>query len=91
MCEGRDEENFKDIEKNIRERDVEIQVQLVEFCQYLQENEIKRKKAEERLKQEENLYNAKLAEIKILEKQCEELTRQQKRFDTKLAALRKYE
>ncbi len=42
----RDEENFKDIEEDIRQRDVEIQVQLVEFCQYLQENEIKRKKAE---------------------------------------------
>jgi hypothetical protein len=39
-------------------------VQLVDFCQFLQENEIKRKKAEERMKQEENLYNSKLAEIK---------------------------
>lgn len=43
------------------------------------------------MKQEENLYNSKLIEIKALEKQCEELTRQQKRFETKLTALRKYE
>jgi hypothetical protein len=38
----------------------------VDFCQFLQENEIKRKKAEARINQEETAYNDKIKEIESI-------------------------
>ncbi len=55
----RHEENFKAKEEDIRKRDLEIQIHLINFCQYLQENDSKRKKAEERFKQDLEVYNKK--------------------------------
>lgn len=49
---ARDEDNFKNDEEDIRKIDLEIQLKLADFYQVLQESEIKRKKADERLKQE---------------------------------------
>lgn len=43
--ELRQEETFKSIEEDIRKRDLEIQIHLINFCQFLQENDSKRKKA----------------------------------------------
>ena len=45
MKECRQEEAFKGIEEDIRKRDLEIQIHLINFCQFLQENDSKRKKA----------------------------------------------
>lgn len=59
----RHEENFKAKEEDIRKRDLEIQIHLINFCQYLQENDSKRKKAEERFKQDLEVYNKKEEEI----------------------------
>ena len=56
---SRHEENFKAKEEDIRKRDLEIQIHLINFCQYLQENDSKRKKAEERFKQDLEVYNKK--------------------------------
>lgn len=36
--EFRDEDTFKNKEEDIRKRDLDIQIQLVDFCQFLQEN-----------------------------------------------------
>jgi hypothetical protein len=59
----RHEDNFKAKEDDIRKRDLEIQIHLINFCQYLQENDSKRKKAEERFKQDMEVFNKKEEEI----------------------------
>jgi hypothetical protein len=46
------EEQFKKIEEDIRKRDLQIQVELISFCQFIQDNETKKKKAGQRLEQE---------------------------------------
>ena len=55
----RQEDTFKGIEEDIRKRDLDIQIHLINFCQFLQENDSKRKKAEERFKQEQEVYRKK--------------------------------
>lgn len=52
---SRKEEAFKRRENELREKDLKIQESLIKFSKYLQENELKRKKAEDR----------KLNEIKV--------------------------
>jgi hypothetical protein len=59
----RHEENFKAKEEDIRKRDLEIQIHLINFCQYLQENDSKRKKAEERFKQDLEVFTRKENDI----------------------------
>lgn len=87
----RDEEEFKKIEEDIRKRDLDIQFQLVNFCQYLQENDLKQKKLGEKLGLEKNLYEQRKVELEKLEQQCKELTENQKKFEIKVNSLRKYE
>ena len=52
MTISRHEENFKAKEEDIRKRDLEIQIHLINFCQYLQENDSKRKRASEELRRQ---------------------------------------
>lgn len=75
-----------------------MQSKLTAFCQFLQENESKRKKAEERFRQEEKAFAEKEETIKSkdniyvdLEKEIEELKKNQKKYQTRAAYLRKYE
>ena len=70
---------------------MEIQVQLVDFCQFLHENEIKKKKAQERLKQEEISYKDKESEIKAIEEEIEKEINSQKVLEEKVVSLKKYE
>lgn len=79
------------MEEEIRKRDLEIQVQLVDFCQFLQENEIKKKKAQERLAQEESAFKDKNIEIKAIEDEIEKEVNSQKVLEEKVISLKKYE
>ena len=46
------ETEFKSGEDDLKQKDKDLQNKLTAFCQFLQENESKRKKAEERFRQE---------------------------------------
>mmetsp|Transcript_31669 Transcript_31669/g.48451 ORF Transcript_31669/g.48451 Transcript_31669/m.48451 type:complete len:118 (+) Transcript_31669:13-366(+) len=50
---------FRDQEKKLREKDLEIQESMIQFSVYLQENERKKQKADEKIKFEKNLLQEK--------------------------------
>jgi hypothetical protein len=50
------ETEFKSGEDDLKTKDKDLQNKLTAFCQFLQENESKRKKAEERSRQEDKAY-----------------------------------
>lgn len=60
------ETEFKSGEDDLKQKDKDLQNKLTAFCQFLQENESKRKKAEERFRQEEKAYAEKEETIKSI-------------------------
>ena len=63
-----DEEKFDRREREIKERDVQLQHQLVRFNKFLQDNEAKRKRAENRANEEVKEIRSKEEQIGNLEK-----------------------
>ena len=82
---------FKRRENELREKDLKIQESLIKFSKYLEENEMKKKKADERKKAEEKEIALKKAQTDDLQKQLKELTNKSERIDKKNAAMKKYE
>lgn len=64
---------------------------LISYCQFIQDNETKKKKAGQRLEQENKACEEKEREKNNFENQEKELKRHKERFEKKNASLRKYE
>lgn len=50
----RNEAYFREQEKELRDKDLEIQAGMIRFSTFLQDNEKKKKKADSKIKEEEN-------------------------------------
>ncbi|KAM3145342.1 hypothetical protein pb186bvf_002670 [Paramecium bursaria] len=85
------EETFKVQEENIRKIDMQLQEELINFCKYLQDNEAKKKRAENRMREEQKIRIQKEQDQKDLEKQHEDLVISSKKLDKKVTSLKKYE
>ena len=48
---------FKESEKQLRQKDADIQEQMIQFSSYLQENDRKKQKADEKIKLEQQLLH----------------------------------
>ena len=79
----RQEDVFKKQEEQIRFRDMQIQEDLIKFCNFLQDNEAKKKRAETRLADERKMKESKEREIQELTQQLQDLQRHQQRLDKK--------
>ncbi|CAD8125800.1 unnamed protein product [Paramecium sonneborni] len=85
------EEEFKKQEEQIREKDKQIQEELIKFCNFLQENEAKKKRALVRFQEEKSYKEQKEKEIQDLTAQWTDLQRHQQRLEKKVTSLKKYE
>ncbi|EGR34362.1 hypothetical protein IMG5_014590, partial [Ichthyophthirius multifiliis] len=84
------EENFRKQENCIRQRDSNIQTNLINFCKFLQENEARKLRALKRQIDEQNIRECKQKEINELQIQCIELQKYQDQLDEKLNSLKKH-
>lgn len=60
---------FRDQEKDLRNKDLQIQESMIQFSVFLQENDRKKNKADEQIQQQDALLKEKQEEIKRKEKQ----------------------
>ena len=60
------EEQCRQREEKMKQKDAELEDSLVHFCKYLQENDAKRAKALKKAADERRLYEEKVAEAKEL-------------------------
>jgi hypothetical protein len=88
---AKDEEQFKKREENLRARDLHLQHQLIRFNKFLQDNEAKRRRAENRSAEEQLQIKQKDDEIRELEVQLEDLSRQCVDLDEEVKRNMKYE
>ena len=87
----RSEANFREQEKDLRDKDLEIQAGMIRFSTFLQDNEKKKKKADNKIKEEENLIDVKVQEITRKKEYLKILEEKSKRIELKVVAMKKYE
>ncbi|KRX03829.1 hypothetical protein PPERSA_04624 [Pseudocohnilembus persalinus] len=85
------EKVFQEHEESIRQRDWQIQDNLIEYCKFLQENDAKRERARKRFNDEQKARIQKEEEIAQIKQQCEELNNYQTKLNLKVTSLKKYE
>ncbi|EGR32008.1 hypothetical protein IMG5_098340 [Ichthyophthirius multifiliis] len=78
-------------EEDLREQDLNIQAELINFCKFLQDNEAKKNRAEKRLQDELKQKEQKEKEIKELQIQQTNLQKQLQELEQKVQSLKKYE
>jgi DNA repair exonuclease SbcCD ATPase subunit len=88
---AKDEEQFKKREESLRTKDLHLQHQLIRFNKFLQDNEAKRRRAETRCADEQMQIKQKDEEIRELEVQLEELSRQCVDLEEEVKRNMKYE
>ena len=86
-----DEKGFEKKEREIKERDVQLQHQLVRFNKFLQDNEAKRKRAEHRAAEELSEIKQKQQDLANLEKTLNTLINTKLSLQTELAQVSSYE
>ena len=82
---------FREKEKELRQKDLAMQESMITFSVFLQDNENKKKQADDKIKKETALKNEKEEEFKRKEKEFEFLRKKAQRIDRKKKALMKYE
>jgi DNA repair exonuclease SbcCD ATPase subunit len=88
---AKDEEQFKKREESLRAKDLHLQHQLIRFNKFLQDNEAKRRRAETRCADEQMQIKQKDEEIRELEVQLEDLSRQCVDLEEEVKRNMKYE
>ena len=87
----RAELEFRETEKELRQKDLEIQESMIQFSVFLQDNEKKKQKAAEKITTEKKLTMEKEAEIEVKKRQYEQLKKKAERIESKKQAIMKYE
>ena len=82
---------FREKEKELRQKDLEMQESMITFSVFLQDNERKKNKAAEKIKQETQLKQEKEDEYSRKKKEYELLQKKSKRIKLKQTALEKYD
>ena len=82
---------FREKEKELRQKDLEMQESMITFSVFLQDNERKKNKAAEKIKQEEQLKKDKEEELNRKKKELKILEKKANRIRLKQEALMKYE
>jgi chromosome segregation ATPase len=88
---AREEETFKKKEEQLRAKDLQLQHQLFRFNKFLQDNEAKRRRAEQRAADEAAQIKAREEEIRDLEKQLEESKQHCAELEQEVLRNQKYE
>jgi DNA repair exonuclease SbcCD ATPase subunit len=88
---NKDEEQFRKKEEALRQKDLQLQAQLIKFNKFLQDNEAKRRRAEQRAIDEVRAIQEREEEIKKLEKDLAEAKQTCQDLDEEVAKNRKYE
>lgn len=88
---AREEETFKKKEEQLRAKDLQLQHQLFRFNKFLQDNEAKRRRAEQRAADEAAQIKAREEEIRELEKQLEDSKHHCTELEQEVARNMKYE
>jgi len=88
---AKDEEQFKKREESLRAKDLHLQHQLIRFNKFLQDNEAKRRRAETRCADEQMQIKQKDEEIRELEVQLEDLSKQCVDLEEEVKRNMKYE
>jgi len=74
---------FREKEKELRQKDLEMQESMISFSVFLQDNERKKNKAAEKIKQETQLKSEKEDELAKKKKELETLNKKAKRIRLK--------
>lgn len=82
---------FKRKENELRERDLKIQESLIKFSKYLETNDIKKKKAEEKRDKENDEINHLETEISALTENLDTLKSQSLLIQNKVSEMQEYE
>jgi chromosome segregation ATPase len=85
------EDAFKKQEEIIRDRDLQIQEDLITYCKFLQDNEAKKARAEKRYHEEHEARIKKEQDIELLNVQLQELQKNSSKLERKVQSLKKYE
>jgi chromosome segregation ATPase len=85
------EDSFKRRENELREKDLKIQESLIKFSKFLEENEMKKNKANEREEVEKKEIAIKKKKIEELDQKYEELKDKYNRVERKVEAMKEYE
>lgn len=88
---AKEEETFRKREQQLRDKDLQLQHQLFRFNKFLQDNEAKRRRAENRAAEENAQIKQKDEEINDLEKQLMESNEQKKELEEEVNRNKKYE
>jgi hypothetical protein len=88
---NKDEEQFRKKEEALRQKDLQLQAQLIKFNKFLQDNEAKRRRAEQRAIDEVRAIQEREEEIKKLEKDLAEAKQTCQDLEEEVAKNMKYE
>lgn len=88
---NKDEEQFRKKEEALRQKDLQLQAQLIRFNKFLQDNEAKRRRAEQRAIDEVRAIQEREEEIKKLEKDLAEAKQMCQDLEEEVAKNMKYE
>lgn len=87
----RREEAFRRREEGLRKKDLELQESLIKFNKFLQENESKRSRAENRANDEIKQTKQKHVEVNKLKEELEQMKKSCQEIDRRLARNKKYQ
>eukprot|EP00347_Sterkiella_histriomuscorum_P020865 403336168 len=82
---------FREQEKELREKDLDIQSGMIKFSTFLQDNEKKKKRADQKIKDERESIDVKEKEIDRKLEYQRILEEKSKRIESKALAMKKYE